>query len=112
MYIVPEELTNMESFLHLLDFVDSSSICPGIDDQKLKELAILVGEMVCSKTVLARQRQTSSTTQSDQLTAEVCVILPLHVSNGAWSRLNEEERKRELKIAHLEGRFQQEKCIY
>ena len=31
---VPEELTNMESFLHLLDFVDRSSICPGIDDQK------------------------------------------------------------------------------
>ena len=36
---VPEELTNMESFLHLLDFVDRSSICPGIDDQKFKELA-------------------------------------------------------------------------
>jgi len=28
---VPEELTNMESFLHLLDFVDRSSICPGIE---------------------------------------------------------------------------------
>ena len=29
----------MESFLHLLDFVDRSSICPGIDDQKFKDLA-------------------------------------------------------------------------
>jgi len=36
---VPEDLTNMESFLHLLDFVDRSSICPGIDDQKFKELS-------------------------------------------------------------------------
>jgi len=36
---VPEELTNMESFLHLLDFVDRSAICPGIDDQKFKDLA-------------------------------------------------------------------------
>ena len=36
---VPEELTNMESFLHLLDFVDRSSICPGINDQKFKDLA-------------------------------------------------------------------------
>lgn len=36
---VPEKLTNMGNFLHLLDFVDRSSICPGIDDQKFKELA-------------------------------------------------------------------------
>ena len=36
---VPQELTNVESFLYLLDFVDKSSICPGIDDKKCKELA-------------------------------------------------------------------------
>ena len=35
---VPEELTNMESFLHLLDFVGRSFVCPGIEDQKFKEL--------------------------------------------------------------------------
>ena len=36
---VPEKLTNVGNFLHLLDFVDRSSVCPGIDDQKFKELA-------------------------------------------------------------------------
>ena len=36
---VPEELTDLKSFLHLIDFVDRSSICPGIDNQKFKELA-------------------------------------------------------------------------
>ena len=33
---VPEKLTNVGNFLHLIDFVDRSSVCPGIDDQKFK----------------------------------------------------------------------------
>ena len=40
---IPEELTPLESFLHLLDFVDRSTVCPGICDARLRALAISGG---------------------------------------------------------------------
>ena len=33
------KLTNVGNFLHLLNFVDRSSVCSGIENQKFKELA-------------------------------------------------------------------------
>ena len=35
----PEHLSNLDSFLHVLRFIDVSNICPGIKKEKLKGLA-------------------------------------------------------------------------
>ena len=40
---VPEQVSTVESFLHLLDFVDRSTICPGIYEKALNDLAMSGG---------------------------------------------------------------------
>ena len=143
---VPEKLTNMGNFLHLLDFVDRSSICPGIDDQKFKELAHSGGKngvfKDChgkSKAKLSNDiirpvdcrglwhsgiacepckayKKTLLTMLSNQKPREALRELKTEKTSSsshcAWSRLNEKERKKKLRIAHLEERFQRERCIY
>lgn len=40
---VPEQVSTVESFLHLLDFVDRSTVCPGIYEKALNDLAMSGG---------------------------------------------------------------------
>ena len=49
----PEHLTNLDSFLHVLRFIDVSTICPGKENEKLKGLHTLGEEMGFSKTAMA-----------------------------------------------------------